>query len=114
MLTLSAVSVSGVFLWFTVIWMGGAALLTGRALALSWRPIWQVVLSCFGLGLVDRFFAYALFDASLLSVVGYMADTVTILGIGLFAYRVVHVSVIVRQYPWLFERTGWLTYKLCQ
>ena len=114
MVILSSVSVSGVFLWFTVIFMGGAALLTGRALALSWRPIWQVVLSCLGLGVINRFFAYALFDASLLSVLGYSVDTVTILGVGMFSYRTVYVSVIVRQYPWLFERTGLLTYKSCQ
>ncbi|HHZ66771.1 MAG TPA: hypothetical protein EYM99_07230 [Alphaproteobacteria bacterium] len=100
-----------VFLVLTVVLIGGAALLTGRALARAWRPIWQVVLSCLGLGLVDRFFVYALFEGSLVSVSGYMFDTLVVMGIGIFSYRIVHVSVVVRQYPWLFDRSSLFSYR---
>ena len=100
-----------VFLVLTVVLIGGAALLTGRALARAWRPIWQVVLSCLGLGLVDRFFVYALFEGSLVSVSGYMFDTLVVMGIGILSYRIVHVSVVVRQYPWLFDRSSLFRYR---
>ncbi|HIO00691.1 MAG: hypothetical protein VCB82_10240 [Alphaproteobacteria bacterium] len=100
-----------VFLVLTVVLIGGAALLTGRALARAWRPIWQVVLSCLGLGLVDRFFVYALFEGSLVSVSGYMFDTLVVMGIGILSYRIVHVSVVVRQYPWLFDRSSLFSYR---
>ena len=95
----------------TVVLIGGAALLTGRALARAWRPIWQLVLSCLGLGLVDRFFIYALFEGSLMSVSGYILDTLVVMGIGIFSYRIVHVSVVVRQYPWIFDRSSLFSYR---
>ena len=95
----------------TVVLIGGAALLTGRALARAWRPIWQLVLSCLGLGLVDRFFVYALFEGSLMSVSGYILDTLVVMGIGIFSYRIVHVSVVVRQYPWIFDRSSLFSYR---
>jgi len=95
----------------TVVLIGGAALLTGRALARAWRPIWQLVLSCLGLGLVDRFFIYALFEGSLMSVSGYILDTLVVMGIGIFSYRIVHVSVVVRQYPWIFHRSSLFSYR---
>ena len=100
-----------VFLFITVLLIGGAALLTGRALARAWRPIWQVVLSCLGLGLVDRFLVYALFDGSLDSISAYLFDSLVLTGIGTFCYRVVHVSMVIQQYPWLFERASSLTYR---
>ena len=100
-----------VFLFITVLLIGGAALLTGRALARAWRPIWQVVLSCLGLGLVDRFLVYALFDGSLDSIFAYLIDSLVITGIGTFCYRVVHVSMVIQQYPWLFERASSLMYR---
>ena len=109
----SAVTGVGILvsIFLTVVAMGGAALLTGRALALTWRPTWQVILSCLGLGVVDRFFAFALFGGSLTSVSGYALDTLVILAIGMFSYRIFYVSAIVRQYPWLFVRTSPLGYR---
>ena len=100
-----------VSIFLTVLVIGGAALLTGRALALTWRPSWQVILSCLGLGLVDRFFVFALFEGSLMSVSGYALDTLVILVIGISSYRVVYVSALVRQYPWLFARTSPFSYR---
>ena len=100
-----------VSIFLTVVAIGGAALLTGRALALTWRPGWQVVLSCLGLGVVDRFFIFALFGGPLTSVSGYVLDTLVILAIGMFSYRIFYVSAVVRQYPWLFIRTSLFSYK---
>ena len=111
MLNVVTASNPAVFLFLTVLLIGGAALLTGRALARAWRPIWQVILSCLGLGLVDRFLVYALFDGSLDSISAYLFDSLVIMGIGTFSYRVAHVSVVIQQYPWLFERVSALTYR---
>ena len=99
-----------VFLLFTISFMGGASFLMGRALAKTWRSAWWVCVYSCGLGAVDRFFVYALFQGKLLSLFFYVVDTSVILIIGLLAYRLNFVSVLVRQYPWIYERTTWLTY----
>ena len=52
----------GVFLLVTVVLGGGAAWLSGRAIAATWRPWWQVPLYMLILGAAVRFFHFALFD----------------------------------------------------
>jgi ABC-type uncharacterized transport system permease subunit len=100
-----------VFLGLTVVLIGGAAILTGQALANNWRAAWQVVLSCIGLGLADRFLVYALFGGELLSLTGFLIDTAVITAIGLVAYRVTRVRKVVSQYPWKYERDGIWSYR---
>ena len=100
-----------VFFLFTVSFMGGASFLMGRALAKTWRSVWWVCVYSCALAAVDRFFVYALFQGELLSLFFYVVDTSVILIIGLLAYRLNFVSVLVRQYPWIYERTTLLTYR---
>ena len=50
------------FLVLTVLLGGAAALATGRALALTWRPQWQCVLYAVPLALAVAFLHYALFE----------------------------------------------------
>ena len=38
----------GIFIGLTIILVGGAAVLTGRAVASNWKPAWQVVAACVG------------------------------------------------------------------
>ena len=64
-----------VFIGLTVVLVGGAAILTGRAIGGNWKPAWQVVAAGFGLALADRFLVYALFEGELLSVVGLRSST---------------------------------------
>ena len=59
-----------IFIGLTVVLVGGAAILTGRAVASNWKPAWQVVASCFGLALADRFLTYALFQGELVNLWG--------------------------------------------
>ena len=99
-----------VFLLFTIPFMGGAAFLVGRALAKTWRPVWWVVPYSLLLGLVDRFLVFALFEGELLSLFQYAGETGLILCIGLLAYRLYFVSMLVNQYPWIYRRTTWVTY----
>ena len=96
----------GVTLAVTLMLMGGCALMTGRALALNWRSAWQLVFYCLLLGLADRFLVFALFGGALLSLSGYLIDTVLLLSIAALVFRVSRVRQMVRQYPWLYERAG--------
>jgi hypothetical protein len=95
-----------VFLFFTVILMGGAGYMTGQALATTWRPVWQVVAYTLLLGLVDRFLVFALFNGLPLSMAGYILDTSVIAVIALCSYRFTRVRRMIGQYPWLYERAG--------
>lgn len=95
-----------VFGIFTVVIMGGAGFLTGQAIASTWRPVWQAMAYSVLLGAADRFFVFALFEGTLLSVPGFILDTAVITTICLIGYRVTRVSKIVDQYPWLYERAG--------
>lgn len=102
------------FLGMTIVIFGGAAAMTGQALARNWRPIWQILPYALLLGLGDRFLLYALFGARLLSVRGYAAAVVILLVLGLAAYRLTQTRCMVRQYPWLYERAGPFHWRLKQ
>jgi hypothetical protein len=100
-----------VFLFMTVIIGGGAAFLAGRGLALKWRPIWMPVGYMIPLGLALRFFHYALFEGRLLSVHYFITDTAVLIAATLLGYRLMRVNQMVNQYPWLYERSGPLTWR---
>ena len=61
---------------------GGAAWLTGRATAATWRPFWHVVAYTLLLGCAVRFVHFALFDGTLISPASYAADTIYLLSDG--------------------------------
>lgn len=89
-----------------VLLMGGAAWKTGEALANRWRP-WTML---FGyvllLGVADRFLIYALYFGDLWSPVGYLVDTAILMTIAAGAFRMTTARNMVKQYPWLYVRTG--------
>ena len=101
----------GVFIGLTVILIGGAAIMTGRALADGWKPAWQVVAACFGLALADRFLVYALFGGRLLSLSGFIIDFLVITALALIAHRLTLVHKMIVQYPWRYERQSLWTYR---
>ena len=96
----------GVFVGLTVILIGGSAILAGRSIAENWKPAWQVVLACLGLALADRFLMYALFNAPLLTLRGFLLNFAIIALFGLTAWRLTRASKMVRQYPWKYRRTS--------
>ena len=98
-------------LFVTGILGGGAACLAGRAIAGTWRPPWHVVGYMALLGAAIRFVHFALFDAELLSPLSYLADTLYVVLIGCLAWRVTRTGQMVRQYPWLYERTSPVTWR---
>ena len=100
-----------VFIGLTLVAGGGAAILTGRAIAGTWRPVWQLAAACCGLGAAERFLVYGLFDGPLFSLSGYMFDTAAIMAFGLVSWRLCRTANMVRQYPWLYERAGLWRYR---
>ncbi len=91
----------GVFLLVTVLLGGGAAWLSGRAVAHTWRPWWQVVAYMLILGLAVRFIHFALFDGTLVSPYYYAVDTGVEVAIGLAGFRVTRRRQMASQYGFL-------------
>ena len=90
---------------------GGAAWLTGRAIASTWRPFWHVVAYTLLLGCAVRFVHFALFEGALLSPASYAADALYLLMLGALAWRTTRAAQMATQYYWLYERTGPLTWR---
>jgi ABC-type uncharacterized transport system permease subunit len=95
-----------VYIGVVVIIIGFAAFMTGQALANTWKRSWQVLVSCILLAFASRFLVFALYEGELLSISGYLIDAVVLSVIGLFAFFLTRARRMVRQYPWLYERTG--------
>jgi len=101
----------GVFILVTVILGGGGGALAGRAIAVTWRPWWQVVAYGLILGAVVRFFHYALFDGSLLSAHYYLVDSAVCVAFGLLGFRAARAAQMVRHYRWINEPDGPLRWR---
>lgn len=94
------------FFGLTLPFFGAAALATGRALARSWRPLWQTLPYAALLAAADRFLLYGLFGGELLSASGYAAAAAILLLMTLLGYRATQARLMVRQYPWLYDKAG--------
>ena len=101
----------GVFFLVTLALGGGAAWLTGKASAQTWRPVWLPVFYCCLLGCAVRFIHYSLFDGTLLSLHFYLVDTAICIAVGLFGFRAARAAQMVRQYPWINEPAGLLRWR---
>lgn len=99
------------FLVLTGILGGGAAWLAGRALAHGWRPFWQVIAYMGLLAAGLRFFHYALFGETLLSLHYYLVDFTALAVLASLGYRFTMAGNMVRQYRWLHERAGPLSWR---
>ena len=100
-----------VFIGLTVLIMGFASFMTGQALANTWRPQWQAIPYALLLGLADRFLTWGLFEGELLSLTGYVIDTLVLLAISLTAFRLTRARKMVTQYPWIYERAGLFSWR---
>ena len=101
----------GVFLLVTVILGGGAAALAGRAIAVTWRPWWQIVLYTLILGGAVRFIHFALFGGTLLSPHYYAVDTALCLACGLVGFQAARAAQMVTQYRWINQPNGPLRWR---
>jgi hypothetical protein len=94
----------GVFLLVTVALGGGAAWLSGRAIAQTWRPWWSVIAYMLILGLAVRFIHFALFSGTLLSLHFYAVDTAVALLFASLGFRLTRRNQMARQYGFLDRR----------
>jgi hypothetical protein len=101
----------GVFLLLTVILGGGAAFLAGRALAKDWRSLTSLLGFMVPLGAGVRFLHFALFQHPLFSFSHYITTTLILMIFAILGYRLKRVSQMITQYPWLYERSGLLTWR---
>lgn len=100
-----------VFIFLTVLLGGGAAILMGRNFASNWRSPLAVVSAAFGLALGVRFLHYALFQQPLLTLTGFLIDLAVVVLFGLLGFRWRRAEQMTRQYYWLYERTGPLSWR---
>jgi hypothetical protein len=91
---------------------GGAAWLTGRACADTWRPLHHVVAYTLLLGAAARFAHFALFQGELLSLPSYLADALFLTAVGCLSWRIMRTTRMVSQYRWLYERTSPVTWRV--
>ena len=101
----------GVFLLVTVILGGGAAALAGRAVALTWRPWWQLVAYSLMLGAAVRFIHFALFDGTLLSIHYVALDSTVCAGFAFLGFAASRATRMAAQYPWIHEPNGPLRWR---
>ncbi|MCZ7660961.1 MAG: hypothetical protein M5U07_25560 [Xanthobacteraceae bacterium] len=90
---------------------GGAAWMTGRALAQTWRPYWQAIVYSVLLGGAVRFIHFALFEAELLSLPSYLVDTLFLIVVASLSFRIARTTQMVTQYRWLYERASPVTWR---
>lgn len=103
-----------VFIGMTLLLVGAAAFMSGRAIADQWRPFWYVVPAAFGLALADRFLTYALFEGPLLHLPGFLIQFVILVLYAALGWRLTRVAKLCRQYPWRYERAGPCSYRQLQ
>ena len=101
----------GVFLLLTVVLGGGAAYLAGRSLAKDWRSLPSLILFMIPLGAGVRFLHFALFQHELFSLTHFISHTLILMAFAILGYRIKRVSQMVTQYPWLYERSGALSWR---
>jgi hypothetical protein len=101
----------GVFLFATLVIGGGGGFLTGRALAQTWRPVWQLPASALLLTLWVRFLHHAMFAEPFLPLGNLAVDYVVVLATCALGYRLTRARQIATQYGFAFERSGLLGWR---
>jgi hypothetical protein len=87
-----------VFILLTVILGGGMAFVSGKSIAETWRPLWQVPAYMFLLSLAVRFSHFALFEEVMVSGRNLLVDFSVLLGLALIGYRVARQRQMATQY----------------
>lgn len=101
----------GDFMLVTLILGGGAAWLTGRAVAKGWNPVWQAVFYCLLLTGAVRFCHFALFKGTLGAPTHAVMEFILLVSIATLGFRAVRKQQMTRRYDWLYESTGVLSWR---
>lgn len=100
------------FFFVTILLAGGAAYLTGRAIARAWQPDLQLVVYVVLLAAATRFIHFALFQGTLLSLHYYLVDFLMLMMIAFLGKQITRAGQMARQYSFQYERSGPLGWKL--
>ena len=87
-----------VFLLLTVILGGGGAFVSGKSIAETWRPFWQLPLYMAILALMVRFMHFALFDEVLLSMRNLLVDFAILLTCAIVGFKLKRGRQMTSQY----------------
>ena len=97
----------GAFVFILLTALGAAAAAaTGRALAKTWSPLWQIIPAAIVLAAAVRFLHFALFQEELLSLHYYVVTLVILLGVAWLGYKSMRATQMATQYPWAIEKAG--------
>lgn len=111
------------FAFITLLAGGGAAFLTGQAMARGWKPYRQAVLYTLILAAAVRFLHWGLFSGAtyaswrasqgtLLSLHYYIADALVLLLAMTIGFRLQRTHQMARQYHLLYEKTSPFSWRL--
>jgi hypothetical protein len=98
------------FLFVTVVLAGGAAYLTGRAVARSWQTNAILVVYMVLLALATRFIHFALFQGTLLTLQYLIADFIVITAMAFLGKRITRAAQMSRQYGFEYDRKSSLSW----
>ncbi len=99
-----------IFIVMTVIIAGGCALMSGRSLALGWKPLGLLIGYMALFGVAVRFLHWGLFRGTLMSPYYYLADTLVLMAIATIAWQLTRTNQMVTKYHWLYRRTSPLSW----
>lgn len=99
-----------VFIILSIVF-GLCSWLAGQAAARGWRSIRVALAYAILIAMADRFLLFALREASLMDPMGFAIALVMFLAVAALAFRWNQVDMMVSQYPWLYERTGLLSWQ---
>jgi hypothetical protein len=110
------------FFIVTILLGGGAAFMTGRAVARAWKPFTRAIFYVFLLAVAVRFLHWGLFQdatleswrqmaGTLLSLHYYLADAAILMIAAILGYRLQLARQMTSQYAWLYERSSPLSWR---
>jgi hypothetical protein len=89
----------------------GCAWQAGRSIAMTWRPLSAVIRNMILLGFAVRFLHFALFQEALFVPLAYVFETGCLMIVASLAWRYTRAQQMVRQYYWLYESSGPLSWR---
>ncbi len=95
-----------VFTLLTVILGGSAAWVTGKAIAQTWRPFWQVPVYALLLTAGVRFLHFALWEEPLTPLRNWLVDFLVLFILAVVGFRRMRTIQIATQYSWIFTFAG--------
>jgi hypothetical protein len=98
------------FIFVTICLGGGAAFLTGRAVARSWHSYIELVIDIVLLTAATRFIHFSLFRGTLTSVHYFVVDLIVLMAIAFLGHRMTRSKQLSKQYSFMYKRKsllGW-------